>query len=143
MEDKETQELTVLLQRVMKLQFGVVHKCMEKYGFHRAQPGIILELSRCEGLTQVELANKLGVTPATISAMIKRMERDESLYRKRSEEDQRVTHIFLTTKGKEQSIRVREAIAYINEIAFENFSKDELEQTKKIFNKMIDNLREF
>ena len=143
MNSEEAQELTILLHRVMKLQFSFAYKCMDKHGFHRAQPGIIMELSKCDGLTQIELANKLGVTPATISAMIKRMERDEILYRERSEEDQRVTNIFLTPKGKEQSIHVNEAIKHINEVSFKNFSQEELNQAKMIFNKIIINLREF
>ena len=143
MSHEEVTELVSLLHRMMKLQYGFAQRCMEKEGFHRAQPGIIMELSKCDGLTQVELASRLGVTAATISAMIKRMERAELLYRERSEEDQRLTHIFLTPKGREHSIRVKAVITQINDVGFQDFSEEELKQTKIIFKKIIHNFEGF
>lgn len=142
MSENEAQDLFALMHRVMKLNYGVAQKCLEKQGMHRAQPGIIIELSKRDGQTQVELANKMGVTPATISAMIKRMERDELLIRKRSDEDQRVTHIYLTQKGREQSVKVKEAFDQIHQVCFKGFSNEDLEQTEAIFNKMIKNFKE-
>ena len=50
--------------------------------------------------------------------MLKRMERDEVIERRRSEADQRVTHVYLTEKGKSQA---------------------KIEQTRAIFSKLIAN----
>ena len=65
------------------------HKTMEEQGFCRSQPAMIKMLSQHDGLTQVELASKLNVTPATVSNMLKRMERDNMIERRRSEEDEK------------------------------------------------------
>jgi len=115
---------------------------MEKYGLYPAQSWIIKFLYHQEAQTQVELASKLKVTPATISAMLKRMERDELIYRKRSVEDHRVTHVFLTDKGKEQVELIEEAFKEINQLCFQGFSESELEQAHLIFNKIIANFNE-
>jgi len=140
--NEKTQELSTLLQRIMKLHFGVAQKCLEKYGLYPAQSWIVKYLFHQEAQTQVELASKLKVTPATISAMLKRMERDEIIYRKRSVEDHRVTHVYLTAKGREQVKLIEDAFQEINQLSFQGFSESELEQTNLIFNKIIDNFNE-
>ena len=141
MSNDEYKEISKLLHQVFKLHFTAAQKHLDKHGFHPAQPGLIHMLSDHEGMTQVELAGKLNVTPATISAMIKRMERDELLYRKRSEEDQRVTHIYLTEKGKEQSVLISKAFNQINHESFKNFSEEDLNQAKVVLSKIISNLK--
>ena len=99
-------------------------------------------LSQCHQATQVELANKLNVTPATISAMLKRMERDGLIERQRSLTDQRVTYVCLTESGIEQAKVVNEIFRELNFRAFGNFSKDEIDQAKFIFRKLLGNLQD-
>ena len=138
---EEFEEISNLLHQIIRLHFTVAQKQLDKHGLHPAQPGIIHMLSNRDGMTQVDLAGKLNVTPATISAMVKRMERDDLLYRKRSEEDQRVTHIYLTEKGKEQSIIIGKVFNQINQVSFKNFSEEDLIQVREIFLKIASNLK--
>lgn len=140
MSRNETSELGKLLGHVMRLQMMTAHKRMEERGFCRSQPGIIHILSKHDGLTQVELANTMNVTPATISAMLKRMERETLIERRRSQEDQRVTHVYLTERGREQSNVVEKIFDELNQKGFGNFTDEELEQAKNIFLKLINNL---
>lgn len=140
MSRNETSELGKLLGHVMRLQMMTAHKRMEEQGFCRSQPGIIHILSKHDGLTQVELANTMNVTPATISAMLKRMERETLIERRRSQEDQRVTHVYLTERGREQSNVVEKIFDELNQKGFGNFTDEELEQAKNIFLKLINNL---
>ena len=140
MDSNEVRDLAKLLSHVIRLQMVTVHKRMEEQGFCRSQPGIIHVLSKHDGMTQVELATKLNVTPATISAMLKRMERDQMIERRRSQEDQRVTHVYLTEHGKQQSDGVEKIFDEMNQKGFGNFTDEELMQAKNIFQKLIDNL---
>ena len=72
--------------------------------------------------------------------MLKRMERDEVIERRRSEADQRVTHVYLTEKGKSQAKIVNQIFKELNLRSFGKiFSKEELEQTRAIFSKLIAN----
>lgn len=136
----EISELAKLLGHVIRLQMVTAHKKMEEQGFCRSQPGIIHVLRHHNGLTQVELATKMNVTPATISAMLKRMERDDMIERRRSQEDQRVTHVYLTDRGQQQSDIVEVIFDEMNQKGFGNFTDEELKQAKNIFQKLIDNL---
>lgn len=140
MERNEIRELSSLLGHVFRFQMIRAQKRLEEKGLCRAQPGIIHALSHHDGLTQVELASKMNVTPATVSAMLKRMERDEVIIRKRSLEDQRVTHVYLTEKGKEQSDIVAKVFCELSQQAFGNFTEEELKQAKAIFEKLKENL---
>ena len=140
MDSNEVRDLAKLLSHVIRLQMVTVHKRMEEQGFCRSQPGIIHVLSKHDGMTQVELATKLNVTPATISAMLKRMERDQMIERRRSQEDQRVTHVYLTEYGKQQSDVVEKIFFFFFQKGFGNFTDEELKQAKNIFQKLIDNL---
>ena len=136
---QEINEVAIMFGHLIRSQMSIAQRRLEEEGLCRAQPGIVHALSQCEGSTQVELAQKLGVTAATISAMLKRMERDEVIERRRSEADQRVTHVYLTEKGKSQARIVNQIFKELNLRSFGNFSKEELEQTRAIFSKLIAN----
>lgn len=140
MNDNELTELSRLLGHVIRLHMLMGHKTMEEQGFCRSQPAMIKMLSQHDGLTQVELASKLNVTPATVSNMLKRMERDNMIERRRSEEDQRVTHVYLTEQGKQHSDVVCKLFDEMTQKGFGNFTEEELQQAKRIFQKLIDNL---
>lgn len=139
MVNDEVRELSVLLGHVFRFQMTAVQRRLEEEGLSRSQPGIVHILSHHDGLTQVELANKMNVTPATVSAMLKRMERDEVIVRKRSQEDQRVTHVYLTEKGKEQSEIIDKVFKEMSQKGFGNFTEEELSQSKAIFEKLKKN----
>lgn len=54
-----------------------------------------------EPLSQIDLANKLGVEGATMVSMLDRLVKAELIERQPCESDRRVKHIALTAKGKE------------------------------------------
>ncbi|MDO4924574.1 MAG: MarR family transcriptional regulator [Turicibacter sp.] len=142
MDSQRMNELSVLLGHLMKNQMLTVQRKLEEHGLCRAQPGIVHILSKCDGLTQVELANKMCVTPATVSAMLKRMERDEVIERRRSLEDQRVTHVYLTDKGKNQAKIVNQVFQELSVQGFGNFTEEELTQAKCILTKLTENFKD-
>lgn len=142
LDSQEINEVSIMFWHLIRSQKSTFQRRLEEEGLCRAQPSIIHILSHCDGATQVELANKLMVTPATISAMLKRMERDEVIERRRSEADQRVTHVYLTEKGKYQAKIACQIFEEINLKTFRNFSPEELDQTKAIFSKLIANFRD-
>jgi len=142
MSSAEHKELFALLKQMNRQQHSAMHKLLEAHGFPKSQPMIIHILEKKNGMTQVELAQKLEVTPATISAMLKRMERDELIYRKRSVEDARVTHVFLTDKGMEHCRIIEKIFNSVMQQCFKNFSNEDFEQAKHIFTKMIQNFKE-
>ena len=142
MDNQEINDVAKIFGHLIRSHLSNVKRVLEEEGLCPSQPGIIHVLSQCHQATQVELANKLNVTPATISAMLKRMERDGLIERQRSLTDQRVTYVCLTESGIEQAKVVNEIFRELNFRAFGNFSKDEIDQAKFIFRKLLENLQD-
>ncbi|MCY8198039.1 MarR family transcriptional regulator, partial [Bacillus spizizenii] len=60
-----------------------------------------------DGITQMQLCEHLKCEPPTVTNMVKSLEQNGFIYRKRDEEDARVMRIYLTDKGKELEEPVR------------------------------------
>lgn len=72
---------------------------LEKIGLHRGQGFVLMHLWHHNGVAQGELADAKHVRPATITNILKRMERDGWIERRRDAHDERVVRVYLTEKG--------------------------------------------
>ena len=61
---------------------------------------MLMHLSRCESATQSELVFVTRMKAPTISVALKNMENEGLVTRVADEKDQRVTHVFITEKGR-------------------------------------------
>ncbi len=99
---KRAEELTVgqLLSQVCRMT-GHRLKChMEQIGLHKGQGFALVHLWHDDGIPQHELARAMHLSPASVSNMLQRMERDGWIRRKRDPDDQRVVRVFITEKAK-------------------------------------------
>ena len=60
---------------------------------------MLMHLSRTDGATQSELVNITRMKAPTISVALKNMENEGLVVRVADENDQRVTHVYITEKG--------------------------------------------
>lgn len=94
-------EIRTLLQTIaIQTRKNYAHKLRE-LGLHIGQELALFHLWEQEGLTQSQLRNKIGTEASTMSNMLKKLERDEIVYRTPDKRDHRITHVFLTDKGKQ------------------------------------------
>jgi len=96
----EPETIDRLLAQIGHLQRGYAHRGMESMGLYRGQPPLLHLLWNHEGLTQTELANEMRVQPATVSKMVQRMERSGFVERRRDPNDERVSRVYLTDRGR-------------------------------------------
>ena len=75
-------------------------RSMEELGIGIGQLPILKFLREEGTMTQRQLAEKIRVTPATVSGTLKRMEKSGMIRRCASEEDARVSCVSLTEQGK-------------------------------------------
>lgn len=94
------------LARVATYFKNALERQIAPIGIHAGQVFILFELWREDGLRQVDLANRLGLAPPTISKMLKGLEEINLITRSRFGDDARSYGIFLT----EQGIRIRTAV---------------------------------
>jgi DNA-binding MarR family transcriptional regulator len=66
----------------------------------RSASTALLALWEQEGFTQTELADRLKITPATVTKMLQRMEKTGFIQRKPDAKDQRASRVYLTKAGR-------------------------------------------
>ncbi|SHI65540.1 DNA-binding transcriptional regulator, MarR family [Clostridium cavendishii DSM 21758] len=128
--------------RVIKLHYRTMHGMLDKIGIYPGQPPVLFSLYFKDGQSQKELADKIKVKPATITVMLSRMEKAELVTRKPDKDDQRVSRVFITDKGRETCEKVKEITKEAQEICFKNFTQEELIIIRRLFMQMKDNLLE-
>jgi MarR family transcriptional regulator, organic hydroperoxide resistance regulator len=128
---KGTNSLYQLFHQVIRLHFQRVHAILEPLGLHPGQPPVLFALARRGGLKQRELAEQLHIQPATLTVMLKRMEASGYITRRPDPMDLRVSRVFLTEEGKELCLRVKKALAKMEQEDFGALTPGDREKMKE------------
>lgn len=115
---------------------------MRDYGLNYGNPKIILFLLRNEGCQQSDIARECYVKSATLSTVLSNMEENGLIKRKRLEGDKRSYAVFLTSKGREAFKAAMNQLDAATDIAFSDFSEEEIEQLKSYLDRVTDNLKD-
>ncbi len=94
------------LSRTDRLFHSYVRSECDKIGINASFQGIIRVLSRENGLSQQELAERLVLSKPTISLTLQKMEYEGLIERKPDEADARITRVYLTDQGKEVNEKI-------------------------------------
>lgn len=99
---REPRDRTVgqLLLGVSRLAHERMRVKMQGIGIHKAQGFALFYLSRHEGVPQTEIARSFQLSPASVSNMLQRMERDGWIERRTDPGDQRVSRVYLTPRAR-------------------------------------------
>lgn len=103
------------------------------------QAGILLALSGKE-LSQKELAERMNVTPSTITTSIQKMEKEGYVVRCPDEKDQRVMRLSVTEKSKKYLENLGEVGGMLDDIVFSEMSMEEKIVLKRLLVQVCDNL---
>ena len=88
-----------LFAELGRLHFLRTHSFLEKTGVYPGQPPLLFALYKENGQSQKDLAKKMRIKPATMTVMIKRMEKTNFIERNQDDNDQRISRIYITEKG--------------------------------------------
>lgn len=112
---------------------------LAKYGIHAGQDVLLYYLSLEDGQTVSQLVNDIHIQHATISNMINRMVANDLVKKVRDENDARVSRIFLTEKGSEAVVHLKEVWLILEDQTKEGFTEEEIEVLKKLLRKVLTN----
>ncbi len=141
MEAKKTPDtMDFLLANICHLHHARVHQLLEALGLYRGQPMVLRALWEQEGLNQTELAEKLQITPATLTKMLQRMEKAGFIERRACATDQRVSKVYLTQAGHEVQGKVERVWSTMEEETFSNFTLEERLLLRRFLIQVRDNL---
>ena len=118
----------------------LVESRLQETGIHRGQPPLLFALSRQDGLSNADLAQKLNVTPPTISNMVKRMRQSGYVEKRRDSDDERIMRVYLTEQGREAMATLRQIIDQVNETMIQGLSAEEKALLIPILKKITANI---
>ena len=129
-----------LFAELGRLHFLRTHSFLEKTGVYPGQPPLLFALYKENGQSQKDLAKKMRIQPATMTVMIKRMEKTNFIKREQDEKDQRISRIYITEKGNNVCKQLIEIHKGMEEECFENFTQDEKIVLRRLLMQIRDNL---
>lgn len=138
--ERLSETIGYLLARVCKAHYLRAGVLLEEIGLYRGQQFVLGVLWSEEGITQSELADRLGVHPATVSNALQRMERAGFVERRPDLEDQRVSRVYLTDAGREIQRPVERIWAELEVETMEGLSEEERDRLEQLLERVYENL---
>ena len=128
------------------MQTDKMHRCLlefkaKDFDMPITSHRVLMHLSKCDKLlSQKELADRLAITPAAVTGILKRLEAEQYIERKLGA-DNRYNEISITDKGRAVVNDTKMIFGSADRALFEDFSDDELEAYVRCLEKMQANIR--
>lgn len=113
---------------------------LELHGILSGQWSVLRVLWDIEGLTQVELADRMRVEKASLTGVLEGMERRGLILRARNVEDRRKINITLTAQGRRLKSQLLPHAVKINRKATRGMTESETLELRRLLAKLIQNL---
>jgi len=136
--------LQLAFRAVLKMHKRCLQKEMDRRGLAKVGQPIILFMLRNhesgEDWDQKQFSEALGVSPATVTVSIKRMERAGLLSKIADPQDLRRNHLVITEKGLHLVDDCIQAFQHVDVGTFKGFSEEERRQLEGYYRRMVRNL---
>ena len=103
-------------------------------GQHR----VLTVLGNVDALAQRDLAERMGIAPASLSELLTKLEERGLVVRERQKEDRRVIMVSLSKKGKAQAQKLLDAEQRIADETFGALSEEDREQLARILTAIVE-----
>jgi MarR family transcriptional regulator, organic hydroperoxide resistance regulator len=133
-------ELNHLIIQVARAHRATALAHLSKLGLHPGQEIILMQLLPQDGQSQTQLAEKLGVQAPTVSKMLQRLEVGDFVERRPSSQDNRVTLVYLSQKGRSLEQPLQDAWAALEQQAGLGLTKAEHETLRQLLERLRTNL---
>ncbi|MCE1252649.1 MAG: MarR family transcriptional regulator [Anaerolineae bacterium] len=122
---KDKKKMGQLLGNVGRLHAKRADQFMSEMGLYRGQAILLIILSEHDGITHSEIAEKLNISPAAATKVIKRLEKFQYLKRQADAQDERVSHLYLLEDGRLMLNKIIGVFKKLEEISYTGFSEEE------------------
>ena len=141
MEKKIGIQITLIKQYLSR----ILEKMLLEYGidaFNGAQGRILYVLWNHDAISIQELADQTGLTNATLTSMLDRMEQKHLLERRPAQDDRRKYLIALTGKARAMEKEYRAISNRMSDLTYKGFSPAEITQLETYLERVLENVRE-
>lgn len=140
MEDKVDCEIRELFDKISSRMRRDYSESLRELNLHVGQDNLLYRLWSGDGVTQMQLRDHLNCEPPTITNMVKSLEQNGFIYRKRDEKDARVMRIILTEAGKNLEKPIKIIWKQQQEKLLDSISPEERMLLRRLMKQMESNL---
>lgn len=90
-----------LLVLICRAHRNALNDALNALGLHVGQEHVVYQLAMQDGIPQSQLARSMFIDVSTATKMLLRLERAAIIERRPDVEDARVSHVYLTSQGRE------------------------------------------
>jgi len=135
--EDEIRELLDGISTQMRRDYSEI---LRELNLHVGQDQLLCRLWREDGVTQIQLSERLNCEPPTVANMVKTIERYGLIYRQRDEHDARVNRVYLTEKGREIQGPIEKIWRTQQDKLLKGMPSEERLLLRKLMNKMAENI---
>ncbi len=110
------------------------------YKLYPGQPQILDCIRRNPGCTQVDIAEELGISSASVASSTKRLQKAGFLQKQVNSLNMRCNKLYITPEGEQVLEGFRETFDSISVGMFEDFTEDEIRQFAALMERINKNL---
>ena len=137
------EDLGRLLVNVCRLHHTRADQSMERIGLYRGQAWLLMIVSKQEGMTHSEIAEKMRISPAAATKVIQRMEQADCLQRRADPADERVSRVYLRDKGRALIARISAAFSRLDRAMLDGMPQEDLGRLFDLLTRMQGSLQAF
>ena len=138
MKNTEDTSAFIVMHQLMHLSRYHAVLRMEDMELNPSQAGILVILNSHGRLSQRQLAQKIGITPPSMTVTLRKLEELGFIHKEPDEKDQRIIRIRLSEAGKECIEKLKSIMDEMEEILYQGFSVEE----KLLFRRLLLAMRE-
>ena len=138
--DISDRSFSVLVRHAHRVFVRLLGADLAAWGLTVAEWSVLRQLWREEGITQVELAERLGVQKAALTAILDGLEQKDILTRYRNDHDRRKRVVCLTEPGRGLKQKLLPYGVKNNMRAVQGIDPDDVETATRVLERIIDNL---
>ncbi|UNL86489.1 MarR family winged helix-turn-helix transcriptional regulator [Priestia koreensis] len=129
-----------ILYHFYELNKQVTQKFERCTGMGQSRLDLLHHLYEVDEISQSSLQKDVKIDSAAITRHLKHLEGIEMISRRKNPDDNRVTFVRLTTKGRQQILSYRSERARFLENMLKDFSNDERSTLLSMLDRIIDNV---
>jgi DNA-binding MarR family transcriptional regulator len=133
-------EIRILLGKMWSQMRRDYSQSLRELHIHVGQDHALCQLWEEEGLTQMQLSERLGCEPPTLSAMLKKLEEYRLVHRQQDAVDARITRVYLTDEGRALQQPIIAIWQKQQEKLLDGIHLEERLLLRRVLQQMLDNL---
>ena len=134
-------EIAMLIKEIYASTIEIVNENLKDSNLTHQQTMVIKLIAHKGKITISELCKEMSLAKGTVSGIVSRLEAADYVKKTKLENDKRNTYVEFSTKGFEYAKKFREEINKSFDKIFENFSDDEVKETKENLIKLRNKLK--